>query len=96
MWIKPLKNENMLFVETLRIKPSTLHRCAAVPLIIDPVLIAAVIARHDGLKIATRVMLAPVVFAVVYPLGTGLFVLTAVAAAGCGLRIRHRSRERRP
>jgi len=57
---------------------------------------AAFIAKHKGLKMATRVALTPVVFAVVHPLGTGLFVLTAVAAAGGGLRIRHRSRERRP
>jgi hypothetical protein len=58
--------------------------------------LAAFIAKYEGLKLLTRVALAPVVFAVVYPLGTGLFVLTAVAAAGCGLRIRHRSSERRP
>jgi len=53
-------------------------------------------AVSDGRKVIDEVALAPVVFAIVYPLGTGLFVLTAVAAAGCGLRIRHRSRERRP
>jgi len=58
--------------------------------------VAAFIARYEGLKLLTRVALTPVVFAVVHPLGTGLFVLTAVAAAGGGLRIRHRSRERRP
>ncbi|HET6464633.1 MAG TPA: SBBP repeat-containing protein, partial [Nitrospiria bacterium] len=44
--------------------------------------VAALIAKHEGLRIAARAALTPVVYAVEYPLGAGMILFVAVAGAG--------------
>ncbi len=51
---------------------------------------AALIARHAGLKVAARVLLTPVVFAISHPGGSGLLALTAVVVIRSVLRTRLR------
>jgi hypothetical protein len=53
--------------------------------------VAAIVAKHEVLRVATRAALTPVVYAVSYPLGGGLFFFAGLLALRCllGKRYRH-------
>ena len=57
--------------------------------------LAAVIARHETLRIATRVVLTPLVYTVSYPIGASAFAVVAVSVAGWALRMKRRSHRSR-
>lgn len=50
--------------------------------------IAAFIARHEGLKIATRALLTPIVYAVTYPVAAGMISIGMLCLAG--YKMKHR------
>jgi uncharacterized repeat protein (TIGR01451 family) len=56
---------------------------------------AEFIARHKGLRLVTRAVLTPVVYAISYPTAAGLLLLAAVVGAGFALWIRRGAPERR-
>jgi hypothetical protein len=56
---------------------------------------AEFIARHKGLRLVTRGVLTPVVYAISYPTAAGLLLLAAVVGAGFALWIRRGAPERR-
>jgi hypothetical protein len=53
--------------------------------------VAEFISRHESLRALTRGLLTPVVFAVTYPLASGVAVLLLLAG---GMNLRHRRRRK--
>ena len=52
--------------------------------------VAALIARHESLKVATRAVLTPLIYGISYPLAAGMFIFATLVLTGCILRRRRR------